>query len=258
MKWGRKITFGMLVLSMVFSTVILGRNLWVQEKEQMKFERLQEKVVEEREKYQMQYMEAAPGDLTESVNDERTVLPEYQELVRQNPDFAGWISIEGTYIDYPVMQTLWDMEYYLHRNFEKEDSYAGVPFVGSGDMKKEEGDLFLYGHNMRNGTMFADLLNYRNQDYYEVHPRVRLDTLWEYRTYEVFTAFYAKESDWNDSESLIFSLLNGERLNFVEKIGKAEIYDTGVILKMEAPLLILITCSYHDRDERFVVVSQRL
>lgn len=172
---------------------------------------------------------------------------EYQGLADKNPNFSGWISIEGTHIDYPVMQTFWNTEYYLHRNFEKEDSYAGVPFVGSGDMKKEEGDLFLYGHNMKNGNMFADLLNYQNQDYYEAHPLVRLDTLWEHRTYEVFTSFYAKENDWNDSECLIFSLLNGERLNFVEKMRKAELYDTGVTLKVKAPLLILITCSYYEK-----------
>ncbi len=86
---------------------------------------------------------------------------EYREIVKGNPDFAGWISSAGTSIDYPVMQMSWEPEYYLHRNFAGEDSFAGVPFMGSGDMK--EGDIFLYGHNMKNGTMFADLLKYQKE-----------------------------------------------------------------------------------------------
>lgn len=86
---------------------------------------------------------------------------EYREIVKGNPDFAGWISSAGTSIDYPVMQMSWEPEYYLHRNFAGEDSFAGVPFMGSGDMK--EGDIFLYGHNMKNGTMCADLLKYQKE-----------------------------------------------------------------------------------------------
>lgn len=253
MKWGRNITFGMLVVSVVFSTMILGRNLWVQEKEQMKFERLRQKVVEERDEFQMQYMEAAPKVLKESVNDKRTVLPEYQELAKENSDFLGWISIEGTHIDYPVMQTLGDTEYYLHRNFEKDDSYAGVPFVGSGDMKKE-GDIFLYGHNMRNGTMFADLLNYQNQDHYEAHPLVQLDTLWEHRTYEIFTVLYAQEDDWVGGSDALFHVTDGKNLSeqraYFLKLKQYGIYETGIIPDGSTSLLYLVTCCYQTNGGR--------
>ena len=251
---------GMLVISVCFSTVILGRNLCLQEKEQMEFESLREKVIEEREKYQRQQMETEPKweNLKGSMNEEQTILPEYQELAKWNPDFAGWIYIKGTYIDYPVMQSFWEPEYYLHRNFEGEDSYAGVPFVGSGDMKNGEGDISLYGHNMRNGTMFAELLRYQNWDYYETHPFVQLDTLREHRVYEVVTVFYANEDDWKERESLIFSFFNGEKLDFIEKVKGAGLYDTGVMPKWDASLLLLITCSYHEKNERFIVVSQLL
>ena len=78
---------------------------------------------------------------------EAKILPEYQELVLENPDFAGWIVIDDTAINYPIMQTLGEPECYLHRDFKGHDSYAGSPFVGSGNLQ-EKGHLFVYGHNM--------------------------------------------------------------------------------------------------------------
>lgn len=197
MKWGAKITFGMLVISVLFSTAVLGRNLWMQEKEQMKFENLRERIYSEKEKSNLEVHANMRGHkaIEGMVIEERVILPEFQEIVKENPDFAGWISIEGTNIDYPVMQTTWEPEYYLHRNFAGDYSYAGIPFVGKGDLKVEGGDLFIYGHNMRNGTIFADLLKYQNEKFWKEHPVIVLDRLWKHQKYEVFAAFYAKEEE---------------------------------------------------------------
>ena len=260
MKWGAKIMLGMLVLSFFFFTVVLGRNLWVQEREKNQFEALRDKVVATREVYPVQH-----GKLEIDTNLERTgdemgeILPEYKDMARENPDFAGWISIKGTKIDYPVMQTPWEPEYYLHRNFFGENSYAGVPFVGFGDMR--EGDIFLYGHNMRNGTMFADLLNYQKQQYLKEHPAIYLDTLWEKREYQVFAVFYATECDWNQEDGLFYdyerkSVVNrNEYLQILEQTGLCQ---NSVIADVNEKLLFLVTCSYEKDGERFVVVGKSI
>ena len=118
----------------------------MQEKEQIKFEILRNRISSERERISATAEVKRTGDkMMKSLNgEERTVLPEYQELAEINPDFVGWIFIDGTNIDYPVMQTLWEPEYYLHRNFTREYSYAGVPFVGTGDLQAEKEDIFIY------------------------------------------------------------------------------------------------------------------
>ena len=135
MKWGAKITLGMLVVSVAFSTAVLGKNLWMQEREQIKFEDLKDRISVAKEKNSLKVRVQRPGNqaIGNIAGKEKEILPEYQEIVGENPDFAGWISIEGTRIDYPVMQTLWEPEYYLHRNLAGVYSYAGVPFVGTGE-----------------------------------------------------------------------------------------------------------------------------
>lgn len=85
-------------------------------------------------------------------------------MKEQNPDFFGWISIEGTELNYPVMHTPKDEEYYLRRDFNGEDSQSGVPFL-SASCYEGCGNYLIYGHNMKNGSMFATLLAYADRDF---------------------------------------------------------------------------------------------
>lgn len=260
MKWGAKITLGMLVVSVAFSTAVLGKNLWMQEREEHKFGVLREKVSVAREENILLQGEDEEKnlDLMESENEKSDILPEYRNIVSENADFAGWISIEGTNIDYPVMQTPWEPEYYLHRNFTGEYSYAGVPFIGSGDMKETKGDLFIYGHNMRNGTMFADLLDYRNWSVWKTQPVIYLDTLWEKREYEIFAAFYATEADWNEKGGLFYDYDKNSKMNrktYIQELKKEGLYQTDTEPGTDCRLLFLVTCSYQKGDGRFVVIG---
>lgn len=95
----------------------------------------------------------------------------YAALKEQNPDFFGWISIEDTKINYPVMHTPDDPEYYLRRDFYGGYSQSGVPFL-SASCYEGCGNYLIYGHNMNNGTMFASLLSYADRDYWEKHPTI--------------------------------------------------------------------------------------
>lgn len=259
MKWGKRMMLGMLVMSVFFSTVMLGKNLWMQEKEELRFVSIRKSISEIREDHPSRpEPRGEQADEKAGYEKERIILPEYQELAAENPDFSGWISIEGTRIDYPVMQTLDDPEYYLHRNFDREYSYAGVPFVGAGDMREKKEDIFIYGHNMRNGSMFADLLQYQKEEFWRAHPVIVMDTLWEKRNYEVFAAFYANEEEWIQEEGRIYQVLyrNGEsKVNVFRTLEGEGGYKTGMILKADSHILYLVTCSYREPETRFVVVG---
>ena len=102
-----------------------------------------------------------PGDAASPGND---FLPQYQALYTQNSDLAGWIQIDGTNINYPVMQSKHDPDFYLKHNFEKADSPHGCPYVQANcDLQTPSDNILVYGHNMKDGTMFSDLLQYKRE-----------------------------------------------------------------------------------------------
>lgn len=94
-------------------------------------------------------------------------------------------------IDYPVIFTPDDPEHYLRRTFDSSSSQSGVPFL-SADCFEGSGNRLIYDHNMKNGSMFGELLNYAKEDFWQDHPLIRFDTLEEEGNYEVFAAFYSK------------------------------------------------------------------
>lgn len=98
-----------------------------------------------------------------------------QALITENADCIGWLSIDGTNISYPVMHTPSDPQKYLRRNFYGKYSQSGVPFL-DGRCDLQSSNLIIYGHNMKNGTMFSDLKKYLNTDFLNSHRAVRLET----------------------------------------------------------------------------------
>lgn len=290
MKWAKRLLLVFLVVLVIGLTGFLGRNLWVLHEEQREFTALSERIEEERRnrdnregtqtgrktgtqaetKRQTEVTKDAekglssgagvmPGEELAVKRMKEDILPEYQEIYGENPDFAGWMMIEGTKINYPIMQTLEEPEYYIHRDFNREFSYAGTPFVGSGDVACDS-DLFLYGHNMRNGTMFADLLKYQNEDYWKAHPVIALTTLWEHQEYEIFTAFHASEEEWAQEDGRFYQAMygRGQKKEWaVLALKAAGAYDTGITPKPGTPLLYLVTCSYGRDGDRYVVAGAR-
>ena len=98
-----------------------------------------------------------------------------QALIAENADCIGWLSIDGTSISYPVMYTPSEPQKYLRRSFYGQYSQSGVPFL-DGRCSTVGGNLIIYGHNMKNGTMFSDLKKYLNTDFLNAHRTVRLET----------------------------------------------------------------------------------
>jgi sortase B len=198
---------------------------------------------------------------TDAADPDDPVLAVYAQLHQENPDLAGWLYIEGTDLDYPVLYTPDDPEYYLRRAFDGSYAYSGSLFVGAG-CTPDGTNVIIYGHHMNSGTMFGELLNYKNVSYFNEHPTIHYDTLDELGEYEVLSVFYARVYTSADTDVFRYyqytDLSDESRFNeFVSQAKAASIYDTGVDAQYGDRLLTLSTCSYHTTNGRFVVVAKR-
>lgn len=121
--------------------------------------------------------EPAPTDTPQETEllPELTAFEKYRAVQEQNSDFVGWLSVPGTNIDYPVMQTVDNPNFYLKRGFDKQHSDYGVPYVQENCDLALSDNCVIYGHHMNNGTMFADLCKYESEDFYQEHKTVRFD-----------------------------------------------------------------------------------
>lgn len=184
-----------------------------------------------------------------------------KELKKENSDIIGWIEIEGTSINYPVLQGE-DDEYYLTHNYKNEKTKNGAIFLTSKyNWEIPSNNYIIYGHNkMSSDQMFSDLLKYADEDFYENHPIIRLTTEKEDKEYNIISAFKARV--YYKSEKNVFRYYNfinseseEEYNNFVDEAKKASLYHIDEIPEYGQQLLTLITCSYHTEDGRFVVIA---
>ena len=121
-----------------------------------------------------------------------------QALIAENADCIGWLSIDGTNISYPVMHTPSDPQKYLRRNFYGRYSQSGVPFL-DGRCNLQSTNLIIYGHNMRNGTMFSNLKKYADSDFLNAHRTVKFETAEGVQTFTVIKVLKTNTSDaWYD------------------------------------------------------------
>lgn len=184
-----------------------------------------------------------------------------KNLWKQNHDLVGWITIKGTKIDYPVMQTKEIPEFYLRRNFDKKYSLAGTPFLDAASDLTQTSNLLIYGHNMQDGTMFHDLLEYANEEFYRNHQTFIFETVkYGLATYEVIAAFYT-EVDTTDFRYYDYAGMSSQKdyETYVQEIKKLACYEINLTADGEQ-LLTLSTCSYHvdDKKGRFVVVAKKV
>lgn len=193
------------------------------------------------------------------VSEGEDILTKYKELYLQNEDMAGWISIDGTTINYPVMQTKNNPNFYLKHNFEKEYSDLGVPYIQEDCDLVASDNLIIYGHHIKGGRMFGALEDYKSKSFYEKHKTIQFDTLTEQAEYEIIAVFktvaYSAEGyryyDFVDAE-------NEEEFNaYVEKCKELALYDTGVTAEYGDRLITLSTCEYSAQNGRLVVVAKK-
>lgn len=189
---------------------------------------------------------------------ETTVFDKYRPLFEQNNDLVGWIRIDGTGIDYPVMQTPSNPDYYLKHSFEKKWSDYGVPHVDGSCTIGLSNNLIIYGHNMKNGTMFHDLVNYTKKDFYEAHPVIYFDSVDAPGQYQVIAAFRYNTNKETFVYNEHFDMGEEEFANYVENCKARSIYDTGFTAEYGDQLITLSTCEYTYTNGRFVVVAKKI
>ena len=201
-------------------------------------------------------------EVTHPETGEKTqVLPEYAEIFRLNPDTVGWICIPGTNVDYPVMQTPDRPDYYLTRDFYGKDSKHGAIYAREVcDVNRPSDNITLYGHHMKDGSMFADIMDYQRKSFYEDHKYIYFDTLQERHTYEVVSAFITTATAGKGFQYHTYVDFNSQKKldAFMRTCKGYDFYDTGVEVVLGDKLICLSTCEYTLTNGRMVVVAKRI
>lgn len=193
---------------------------------------------------------------------EPVMLAQYVALYKENNDLTGWLSIEGTVIDYPVMQC-GDDEYYLHHDFYgNEDKYGCLYVREMADVNTPGTNFIIYGHNMKDGSMFGNLDLYRDEGFGREHSLISFDTLYEERTYEIVAVFLSRVYNSDEEAFKYYQFYQADTQEefdyFYENIKELSLYDTGVEAEFGDTFLTLSTCAYHVDDGRLVVVAKKI
>lgn len=198
-------------------------------------------------------------------NIENGMNTKFDELKRQNSDVCGWISIDGTKIDYPVYQAK-DNDFYVNHDMSRKESRYGAIFADyTATIKKNSRsqNVVLYGHNMIDGSMFSGLLEYKNLDFYKTNPLINFDTLYSNDTYKVFAVMVTNVKK-DDDDGFIFNYMlnsfNGKQnfLYWIANVRARSIINTDVDILADDQILTLSTCSYEFDDARTVIFARKV
>ena len=183
------------------------------------------------------------------------------ELYKINNDLVGWIKIDGTRIDYPVMQ---NEDYYLRRNIYKNYSYYGTPYLAKYCDVKNSDNLVIYGHHIKNNAMFGERENYKKKSFYNNHKYIKFYTLENELTiehvYEVIATF--KTVVYSDNGFKYYSFNNAKNSqdfnDYVSMCKQLQFYETGKTANYGDKLITLSTCEYSRKNGRIVVVAKEV
>ena len=193
-----------------------------------------------------------------AAEDAAKAYEKYGALYEQNNDFVGWIQIDGTNINYPVMQTPDNPDYYLKHSFEKTWSDYGVPYLDEACVIGQSNNLVIYGHHMSNGSMFCDLELYSDPAFCMDHPVIRFDTLTSFGEYEVIAVFRYNTNQETFRYDREVNMDEGRFSWFIEQVHTRELFSTGKDASFGDQLLTLSTCEYTYKNGRLVVVARKV
>lgn len=198
-------------------------------------------------------------------NEEKQILPEYQTLYDENNDMYGWIKIDDTVIDYPVMFTPEDPNFYENRNWNKEKCNVGTTIFIDGRTGEDSENIIVYGHNMRDFSMFGSLKYYKDKEYYENHKYIEFDTVYEKATYEIIAVSKAKvyyNEEPSEDEYLFYMNieLDSEEdfYNYISNIKSNSYYAIENTAHYGDQLITLCTCDKYTTDGRFLIVAKKI
>lgn len=190
-------------------------------------------------------------------------IEKVKELHQENADVKGWVRIDNTNINYPLLQTD-NNDYYLTHNYKKEKSSYGSIFINSNcDIKNNNANVIIYGHNMKDNQMFKDLIKYQDKEFYEQHSIIKIATEENENDYEIISAF--KSRVFYQDETNVFRFYqyynfdNENKYNeYINNCKKIQLYDTGKTATYGEQLITLITCEYSQENGRMVLVAKKI
>ena len=202
--------------------------------------------------------DAVLSDEEMAVEEAAKAYEKYGALYEQNNDFVGWIQIDGTNINYPVMQTPDNPDYYLKHSFENTWSDYGVPYLDEACVIGQSNNLVIYGHHMSNGSMFCDLELYSDPAFCMDHPVIRFDTLSSFGEYEVIAVFRYNTNQETFRYDREVNMDEGRFSWFMEQVHARELFSTGKDASFGDQMLTLSTCEYTYKNGRLVVVARKV
>lgn len=247
----------LLIVILVISSFFIIKEFAENKKETDIYDELQEIVIEENTDIDTTNIdteiEKSEGESSNKYN--------LENIAKINSDIVGWIKIENTNIDYPVMQ---NGDYYLHRNIYKNYSSHGTPYLAEYCNIQYSDNLIIYGHHMNDNSMFAQLDNYKKHSFYENHKYIKFYSYYNgktiEKTYEVAIAF--KTVVYSDKGFKYYNYTNfsdvQELNDFIENCRKLEFYNTGIDINYGDKLITLSTCEYSQKNGRIVVVAKQI
>lgn len=195
-------------------------------------------------------------DIYYSETDDRSPLDRLKGI---NPDILGWIKIDNTPIDYPVLYS----EYYLYRDYKKQSTKYGSIFIDNiCKLENKPQNILLHGHHMNNGSMFAKICDFSDLNFYKSTPVFTFDTIYEPGKWKVISVF---KTNTNIEHGELFKYLHSDfrsdHLDFLEYVYQVKIrsiIETPVDISKDDSLVTLSTCSYELPDFRTIVIARKV
>ena len=199
--------------------------------------------------------------LTEE-KDKPPILEKYKTLYGKNKKLIGWLKIDDTNIDYPVMQTV-NNEYYLDHNYNQEYDKNGSLFLDKDcNAAFPNTNMIIYGHHMKTGNMFGNLNYYSKESYFKEHPQFQFDTIYEEGVYDIMYVFRSRIYSEEEIVFKYYQFLDAtsadEFYSYMDEMANLSLYDTGVTASYGDKLITLSTCDSSEEDGRFVVVAKKV
>ena len=191
------------------------------------------------------------------------ILPEYQAIYQENPEFAGWLTIPDSIVDYPVMKPKNDTDYYLDHTFSGEEDKNGTLFIDSrNDIVHRSTNIIIYGHNMKSSAMFGSLKKYLDEEYWQSHKTIQFDTIYEKGTYIVTAVCLGKVEYQDDDVFRYYDFLNAESKKefnvFKKNVEKSAVLADKEPIKYGDKLLTLSTCNQYVENGRLYIVAKKI
>lgn len=206
------------------------------------------------------------NELIEMVGDvdEQTHLIDYSQLYSQNNDFVGWVKIDDTNINYPVVKTT-DNEKYLSTDFYGNSHRLGTVFADSRSTLTKEyqsDNVVLYGHSAKDGSYFNDVRNYKELDYYKSHPFVTFNTMYDNSEYIIFGSVMVDASNSTDSGFIYSDYIefedDAEFNEFMQKILERNYFVSPIDVTKDDKIVTLSTCEYVFDEARMAIFARKL